>query len=387
LRVGRLIEHVAGPDLLHRRGNRLAAKLRLIVGRRHVLRRQLRQRRRRQIEHLRRRLLPARASLLAGLLHQLLVAANIDAHPPLLRHDAREVDGKAVGVVELEGVLARNAALARSFVKQRDAAIKRATEADFFVLNQLDHTPRVLPQFRERFAHRIHDDRHERMQKRVAQAELLTTEADCAAEDAPQHIPAPLVAWNRAVRQREAQRANVIRDHPKCDVDPQLWRGRLSGRVRRIRLRIHSPIPMPAQRRQLLPKRNKQIDRIVITHVLQHLCNSLEPHPRIDVLFRQRRELSARIAVVLDEDVVPDLHHARVFAAEDGRAAGLVRRAVDEDFGARAARAGVAHLPEVVLAAEVDSLVRQIRNVLPDLHGLVVTWDAGGGFAGVDADV
>ena len=81
------------------------------------------------------------------------------------------------------------------------------------------------------------------------------------------------------------------------------------------------------------------------------------------------------VAVELDEDEVPDLHDARVVAV-DVRAAGFVRRAVDVDFGARAARAGVAHLPEIVLAEVVDVVVGAAGDSLPDVGGFGVARDA-----------
>src|SRR5215203_3278095 len=57
-----------------------------------------------------------------------------------------------------------------------------------------------------------------------------------------------------------------------------------------------------------------------------------------------------------------------------GSAVGPERRtAVDVDLRARAARAGVAHLPEVVLVAEaLDAGERHADLLVPDLLGLVV---------------
>jgi hypothetical protein len=52
---------------------------------------------------------------------------------------------------------------------------------------------------------------------------------------------------------------------------------------------------------------------------------------------------------------------------------------VVEDFGARAARAGVAHLPEIRLGAEADDAVLgQSGNLLPERHRLVVVLVDGG---------
>lgn len=121
--------------------------------------------------------------------------------------------------------------------------------------------------------------------------------------------------------------------------------------------------------------------------------NSAREYDRVRSVHLRRERLAARrikaldrglpsrlpCAVVLDEDVVPDLHHPRVFTTQDRRAAGLVRRAVDEDFGAGAARAGISHLPEVVLRVAVVNVVVGLVPVLlpvgdlpPDVGGFVV---------------
>ena len=42
-----------------------------------------------------------------GFLHQLFIAGEVDGHAALFGHDAGEVDGEAVGVVEFEGDLRR----------------------------------------------------------------------------------------------------------------------------------------------------------------------------------------------------------------------------------------------------------------------------------------
>jgi hypothetical protein len=86
------------------------------------------------------------------------------------------------------------------------------------------------------------------------------------------------------------------------------------------------------------------------------------------------------VAVELHEDEVPDLDVAvAVGIGRAGRAAGDVGTMVEEDLGARAARTGVAHLPEVVafvlagarLVADADAAIRRHADVLrPELEGL-----------------
>ena len=78
--------------------------------------------------------------------------------------------------------------------------------------------------------------------------------------------------------------------------------------------------------------------------------------------------------LVLHEDEVPDLDEAvAVGLGRAGRAARDVGAVVVEDFGAGAARAGVAHRPEIVGAGDAqDLLVRQAGDLLPQVEGLVV---------------
>jgi len=52
-----------------------------------------------------------------------------------------------------------------------------------------------------------------------------------------------------------------------------------------------------------------------------------------------------------------------------------------------AAGAGVAHLPEIVLAEVVDVIIRQPGDLLPNVGGLRIARNAGGGIALVAAYV
>ncbi len=105
-----------------------------------------------------------------------------------------------------------------------------------------------------------------------------------------------------------------------------------------------------------------------------HAGQTLQTHAGIDV--RRARSVVVAVAVVVElgEHDVPDLHIAVAVAAHAaGRlAAAVLRAAVKVDLGAGAARAG-AMLPEVVLLAETDHVVRGDAHLLgPDVVGLVV---------------
>ena len=83
--------------------------------------------------------------------------------------------------------------------------------------------------------------------------------------------------------------------------------------------------------------------------MLQHRGNTLQAHTGVDGRLRQRLHGTVSLTVELHEDDVPDLNVAvAVFFRTSRRAAPDVIAMVEENLGARTARTGVAHLPEVV---------------------------------------
>ena len=84
--------------------------------------------------------------------------------------------------------------------------------------------------------------------------------------------------------------------------------------------------------------------------------HALETHAGVNVLRGQRRECAVGIRVELDEDEIPDFDAARI-ALVDERTFGVAGgREVNVQFGARAARAGFAHHPKIVLLVAADDV-------------------------------
>ncbi len=105
----------------------------------------------------------------------------------------------------------------------------------------------------------------------------------------------------------------------------------------------------------------------------QHREDALEPGAGVDVLAGQVAELTVGPPEVLGEHQVPDLDVAVLGRGVGGAALGPdVGPVVPEDLGGRAARAGLAHLPEVVLVEALDARAGEADLVGPDLLGLVV---------------
>ena len=82
---------------------------------------------------------------------------------------------------------------------------------------------------------------------------------------------------------------------------------------------------------------------------LQDGRHALQPKTGVDRGARQRLPLLLRHLLELHEDQVPEFEEAiAVLLRAARRSAPDMLAAVDEDLGARAARAGIAHRPEIV---------------------------------------
>ena len=96
-------------------------------------------------------------------------------------------------------------------------------------------------------------------------------------------------------------------------------------------------------------QRLEQVDVVIVVDALQDGGDALQPHAGVDRRARQVDAVARRDLLVLHEDEVPDLDEAiAILVGAAGRAAGNVLAVIVEDLRARAARAGVAHLPEIV---------------------------------------
>ena len=185
---------------------------------------------------------------------------------------------------------------------------------------------------------------------------------DAAAENLAQHVAAAFVRWQNAVVDEESRGAGVVGDDAQAAADSSLGLKPALGQ----RLRPGSAAEYSARqfRRAFTISGVKQIGFEVATSP----C-STRPRAPGPCRYRSKawaaasacsrrlgRGVHKRRAVELHKDQVPDLDVARVVLAErlldPGRSAASIpcRR----NLRTRAAGAGFAHLPEVVLQAVLD---------------------------------
>ncbi len=298
----------------------------------------------------------ARAGAL--LFHGAFEPGDIDREAAATGLVLRQVQREAVGVIEGEGRLAvqhvAGLEVRRRLIEQVHAATERGAETDFFLLQRVLDEGLGAAQFGIGLAHLLDQGRHQTVHQRVGGAQQVGV-AHGAAHDAAQDIAAPFVRRGHAVGDQEGGRAQVVGDDA----------------VRRGALALGLGA---GQLFRGADQALEQVDFIVGVDALQHGGDALQTHAGVDAGLGKVANDLIVLLLVLHEDVVPDLHEAvAVLIRRTGRAAEDVVAVVVEDFRAGAARAAVAHGPEVVGRGDADDLVvREAGDLLPDVEGFVV---------------
>ena len=218
------------------------------------------------------------------------------------------------------------------------------------------HKLAALLEFREKFAHAVSQHIDELVEKRFLKTQRAPI-PHSAPKDAAQHVIAIVVAWQNAVGNGEAQRADMIADHAEGDVDLFLFV--------RFAVRQCGGVSFAAELFEFSKNGTEDV-RVVIGNrlgevgeVLRGLNDgghALEAHAGIHMFGGQWREGAVFVGVVLNENEVPNFYALAavgVYKAAFGIALGSE---VNVQFAARAARAGVAHHPEVILLVTVDNM-------------------------------
>ena len=302
----------------------------------------------------------------AGLLffHALLVAFFIDEEALFFGENAREVRRESVGIVKEEHLVARNLVallqVGGDGGEAFEAGVERADKAFFFALDDACDKFLAFADFREGIAHRVGENLHELANERLLLAEEAG-KAACAAENAAEHVATAFVARESAVSNSERNSADVVGNHAVRGAGFAIV-------VRNAR-----------EFSDLCDNRSEHVGVVVAGLALQNSADTFETHTGIDVLGLQRNQGAVAHAFVLHEHVVPDFNVAVVFAvhALDRVLERFGLRsevaAVIVDFGAGAARTGVAHFPEVGVSVEAhDAVIWEAGHVLPNLPGFVI---------------
>ena len=280
----------------------------------------------------------------------------------------REVEGEAVRIEEGEclfavhGVAACLHGLFNHAFKQRDACREGAEEGLFFFFHHAADECLLRRQFGIGAAHFFHEGGQETVEEGFALAEEGVGVAHGAAQDAADHVACLGVRGQLPVGNREGNGTQVVGHYAHGHVGLFFFAVGIAGEFA-----------------YLFNDGLEHVGVVVGMLVLHHAHEAFETHTRVDHLMRQRLERTVGLAVVLHEHEVPDFDNLRIiFVHEFGSRHGCAlfgRAAVDMYFGARAARAGVAHFPEVVVLIAVDDVAFR-EEASPESCGFAVALEA-----------
>ncbi len=302
---------------------------------------------------------PAFARLRALPLHRGIEPGRLDLAAAPAQHVLGEVQGEAERVVEPERDLARERlrpmpSRASSSSTQAQAAPEHVLEAHFFELQRLGDERLGAHELGKCRAHLPHQRRHEAPQQRLLRAQDVRVPHG-AAHDPAQHVAASFLRRQHAVGDEERGRAQMIGDDAVRD------------RVR--------PVGGDARRLGRGEDEGAQhVGVVIVVLALQHGGDALQSHAGVD---RRARQIGARAVgalLELHEDEVPDLGEAvAIGIGAAGRPAGNALAVVPENLRARAARAGIAHRPEIVRGRDADDArVGEPRDLGPQFRRVLV---------------
>ena len=295
------------------------------------------------------------AAVLLGL-HLAVEGVHVDVVAGAARDLAGEVDGEAVGVVELEGHLAgEHLSLPEALELRGEARLARVERgAEALLLGRDDAVDEGL--LLHELGIHVTEDARDLVGVGGEEGAANPHEAamvDRATEQAAQDVAAALVRGEDAVADHEGNGAGVVGDDAQA----------LVGRAVLVVGHAGEALPHPDEGAQ-------DVALVVGPLVLHDRGDALEAHAGVDVAMWEVGHRAVLLAVVLREDEVPELEVAVAVVA--GLLA-LERGAlVEVDLGAGAAGAGGAGRPEVVLGTEARDVVEGHALRVPEVDGLVV---------------
>ena len=311
--------------------------------------------------------LPGLPGALALLVHLIVELRLVQLHALLLHHLQGQVDGEAVGVIQLKGVGAGEGALPLGLVpgehvaKDLQAAVDGLGEVLLLGADDLGDIVLPLPQLGIVALVLMDNGVAHLVEEGLVDAQQLAV-AGSPAEEPAEHVAPAFVGGEHAVADHKHGGADVVGDHPQRHV----LGGGLAvvgvGDLGHLVGDVHDGIHV------------KQGG-----HVLAHAGQPLQAHAGVDVFLLELGVVALPVVVELGEHDVPHLDIAVAVAAHGAArlATAPLGAPVVVDLGAGAAGAG-AVLPEVVLLAELkDPLGGDADLLVPDAEGLVV---GGGGF-------
>jgi hypothetical protein len=236
-------------------------------------------------------------------------------------------------------------------------------ELGLFLADHLQDPVALLFEIRVGVLHHVDDDAGGDVHERLPPAKQSAVPHGTA-QDPPQHVAAPLVGRRHSVGHKERDGARVVGDDLVAEP---------------LRLESFGIVAEEITHRGVDGR--EQVRVVVGRHSLYDTGQSLQAHPRVDRLHRQRHPRAVGALLELHEDEIPDLEPARAVlrvVRHAVRSFAEFHPTVKVEFRAWAAWPGLGHAPEVGVVARLDvtpasySFGRDTDLVVPDAVGFLV---------------
>jgi hypothetical protein len=226
-------------------------------------------------------------------------------------------------------------------LEQVGARLQRGAEPGLLPLDEAGDRVLVRADLGVGVAHQLDGGADHRRGHELLDAEEVG-EAHGPADDAAQHVAAVLVAGQHAVVDEEGDGAGVVGEEAQGHVG----------------LRVVAEAA-PGDRLRPLDEAGQHVGLVHRRDALQHAEVALEPGAGVDAPHGRSAEAAVGLAEVLREHEVPELDVALLGPVRGTALGAEVGPEVPEDLRARPARAGLPHLPEVVLVEPLDARTRE----------------------------
>ena len=302
------------------------------------------------------------------LLHELFEARLVQGHVLVGHHLQGQVNGEAIGIVQLEGIgtgelgLALGLVLGKHIGKNLHTAVDGPGKVLFLHLDHLGDISSPLPQIGIVALVLVDNGLHHLMQEGMVHTQQLAVTGSPPQQTA-QHIAPALVAGQNAVSDHKGRCPDMVRDDPERHVHLDTLAVGSAGDLGDLVGDVHDGI---------------HIEEAV--YILAHNGQSLQAHAGVDILMGKLCIIAVAVIIELGEYVVPDFHIPVAVAAHGaaGLAAAILLAAVVVDLAAGAAGTG-AVLPEVIFLAETENpLCGNTHFLIPDFESLIVIHVDGG---------
>ena len=301
-------------------------------------------------------------------MHFRFKARLVNAQTVFAGNQGRQIHRKTVRVIEFKdhaaadflpvGNRGSRFPFGNDLIQAAQAVFQRPQKRVFLLANHFCHKLLLRFQFRENILELVGQHGHQPAHERLPETQIRVAVAHRPPQNPADDVAGFGVGGQLSVGNGETHGADMVGNDAH-------------GNVNRLVLAVGLASHLP----QLLDQRLENIGVVIGLLALYRHAEAFKTHARIHVFFRQLHQTSVGAAFKLHEHVVPDFHHQRVVVVH-AFAAGhappfLVRTQVNVDFGTWAARAGIAHLPEIVLfAAEQNPVFGQ--EPFPDFQCFVI---------------